>query len=72
MYNAYFRAVVRCSALYDGNARKASGQAVLVYGMVPKAILGVMGYVFFSPQEEGHGAAVYDSSDLKAATKRIV
>ena len=26
----------------------------------------VMGYVFFSPQEEGHEAAVYDSFDLEA------
>ena len=25
-----------------------------------------MGYVFFGPQREGHGAAVYDSFDLEA------
>ena len=26
----------------------------------------VMGYVFLSPQGEGHGVAVYDSFDLEA------
>ena len=35
-------------------------------------ILGVLGYVLFSPQGEGHGTAMYDSFDLKAAAKRIV
>ena len=35
-------------------------------------ILGVMGYVFFSPQGEGHGVAVYDSFDLKSVAERIV
>ena len=36
LYNACSRAVVRCSALYDGSASEASGQAVLVYGIAPK------------------------------------
>ena len=35
-------------------------------------ILRVMGYVFFSPQGKGHGAAVYDSFDLEAGAKRVV
>jgi hypothetical protein len=35
-------------------------------------ISGVMGYVFFSPQGEGHGAAVYDFFDLEAAAERVV
>ena len=36
MYNACSRVVVRCSALYVGNAKEASGQAILVYGRAPK------------------------------------
>ncbi len=36
MYSACSRAVVRCSALYVGSAREASGQAVLVCGRAPK------------------------------------
>ena len=36
MYNAYSRAVVRCSDFYVGSAMEASGQAVLVYGRAPK------------------------------------
>jgi len=36
MYNACSRAVVSCSALYDGIAKEASGHAVLVYGRAPK------------------------------------
>ena len=36
LYNACSRAVVRCSALYAGSAKEASGQAVLVYGRAPK------------------------------------
>ncbi len=37
LYNANCsRVVVRCSALYVGSAREASGQAVLVYGRDPK------------------------------------
>ena len=35
-------------------------------------ILGIMGYIFFSPQGEGHGVAVYNSFDLEAVAKRIV
>ncbi len=35
-------------------------------------IFGVMGYVFFSPQGEGHGAAVYDSFDHEAIAKRVI
>jgi hypothetical protein len=29
---------VRCSALYAGSAREASGQAVFVYGKAPKTV----------------------------------
>ncbi len=36
LYNACSRAVVSCSALYVGSAKGASGQAVIVYGRVPK------------------------------------
>ena len=36
LYNACSRVVIRCSALYAGNAMEASGQAVLVYGRAPK------------------------------------
>jgi len=36
LYNACSRAVVRCSAVYDGSAMEALGQAVLVYGRAPK------------------------------------
>ena len=35
-------------------------------------ILRVMRYVFFSPQWEGHGAAVYDSFDIEAVAQRVV
>ena len=35
LYIACSRAVVRCSALYAGSAREASGQEVLVYGKAP-------------------------------------
>jgi hypothetical protein len=36
MYNACSRVVVRCSVLYDGGAREAPDQLVLVYGRAPK------------------------------------
>ena len=41
LYNACSSVEVRWSAIYDGNAREASGQAVLVYGRALKvAFLG--------------------------------
>ncbi len=36
LYNACYRAVVSCAALYAGRAREASSQAVLVCGRAPK------------------------------------
>ncbi len=70
MYNACSRAVVSWFALYVGGAKEASGQAVLVYGRATEtaSLDRVMGYVFISPQGEGHGVAVYDSFYLEAVS----
>ena len=38
MYTTCSRAVVRRLAVYAGNAREASGQAVLVYGRAPNIV----------------------------------
>ena len=56
VYNACSRAVVRCSALYAGNAREASGQAVLVYGRAPNiASLGSWDMYFLAHSERVMG-----------------
>ena len=59
LYSACSRALVSYSALYVGNVREASGQAVFCVWKGPEDyILGVVGYVFLSSQGEGHGVAL--------------
>ena len=38
MYSACFSVLIKWSALYDGRAREASGQAVLLYEIAPKVV----------------------------------
>jgi len=68
LYSACSRAVVKCSALYAGNAREASDHAILVYGRAPKvASLGSWDMYSLAPRG-GHGVAVYNSFDIEAVT----
>ena len=64
MYNACSRAVVRCSALYAGNAREASGHTVLVYGRAPKVSSLGSWDMYSLALRGGHRDAVYDSFEL--------
>ena len=74
LYDDGSRAVVRCSALYVGSAREASGLAVLVYGMDPKvASLGSWDMYYLALNHgQGHGVVVYDSFDMEADADRVV
>jgi hypothetical protein len=66
LYNACSRVVVSCSALNAGNAKEASGQAVLVYGRSAKtASLGSWDMYSFFLRERVMGLQYMTLSILK-------
>jgi hypothetical protein len=66
LYNACSKAVVRCLALYAGNASEASGQAVLVYGRASKVASLGSSDMYSLVLRGCHGTVRCDSFDLEA------